>query len=66
MTKRLTTAQHAHLLTLQQAVENAIRERDGFVQYLSVEHDSDARHYSLDLGLGEFVPLDPDGVESSD
>lgn len=57
-THKLTTAQHAHLIALQQAVDAAIRERDGFVMYLGTEHGVTAQTHTLDLATGEFVPVE--------
>ena len=55
--KPLTPAQHAHLLGLQQAVDAALRERDGFLRYLAAEHAVDPAQWSLDLATGHWEPV---------
>ena len=55
MTKQLTTAEHAHLLTLQQAAEAALRERDTFVRFLASQHEVKPEEWELDLGQGVWV-----------
>lgn len=53
--KQLTTAEHAHLLTLQQAAEAALRERDTFVRFLASQHEVKPDEWELDLGQGAWV-----------
>jgi hypothetical protein len=57
-TKPLTTAEHAHLLGLQQAVDAATNERDAFVRFLANQHGTNAQTWQLDLGSGAWVPVE--------
>lgn len=57
-TKPLTAAEHAHLLSLQQAVDAATNERDAFVRFLANQHGTNAQEWQLDLGTGAWVPLE--------
>jgi hypothetical protein len=56
--KPLTTAEHAHLLGLQQAVDAATSERDAFVRFLANQHGTNAQTWQLDLGSGAWVPVE--------
>lgn len=55
MTKPLSTAELAHLLSLQQTLEAAQRERDAFVRFLANQHEVQAEAWELDLGAGAWV-----------
>lgn len=57
-TKPLTAAEHAHLLSLQQAVDAATNERDAFARFLANQHGTNAQEWQLDLGTGAWVPLE--------
>ena len=59
--KTLTTAEHAHLLGLQQAVDAAMRERDVFVRFLASQHEVTPDGWNLDLGTGAWVAKETPG-----
>lgn len=55
--KTLSTAELAHLLGLQQALEATQRERDAFVRFLANQHGVQAETWELNLGAGAWVPV---------